>query len=270
MTSRVASAPGELQGRTAVITGASSGIGRATAIRMGASGAQCALFDINEVGLLETAGLIEAAGGQASCSVVDVAVEGEVADAIAAVIREFGRIDVLHNNAAALGPDTLGKDGDLLDTSVEIWERSLAVNLRGQMLMARSVVGAMKGHEGSIVNMSSAASLVGDASRLSYSVAKAGVNQLTRSIAVTYGKVGIRCNAVAAGLVLSPPAREQLTPELLEQFKRACLLPFIGVPEDIAEVVLFLASDRSRYITGQIISADGGMLVGRAPKQPSS
>jgi NAD(P)-dependent dehydrogenase (short-subunit alcohol dehydrogenase family) len=114
---------------------------------------------------------------------------------------------------------------------------------------------------GSIVNMSSGAGLGGDVSRIAYSAAKAGVNSLSRSIATMYGKQGIRCNAVAPGFVLTPPARAQVPPDDLRIYEQNCLTPGLGTPEDVADVVVFLASDQARYVTGQVISVDGGSFA---------
>jgi NAD(P)-dependent dehydrogenase (short-subunit alcohol dehydrogenase family) len=185
--------------------------------------------------------------------------EQQVEALMAHAASTFGSIDVLHNNAAALGPDMLGQDGDLLSTTAETWDRTFSITLRGQWLCARHAVPYMlSAGRGSIVNMSSGTSLGGDRVRIAYSAAKAGVNSLTRSIATMYGKQGVRCNAIAAGFVLSPPARAQVPPRDLLVYQDNCLTPELGTPEDLAAVVVFLASDEARYITGQVISADGG------------
>ncbi len=247
------------EGRTAIVTGAASGIGRATALRFATEGANVVLADIDEAGLDRVRAEILASGGAATAQRTDVSEERDVQALIAAAMDTYGRVDVLHNNAAAVGPDTLGQDLDLLGTSLEIWDTTFAVALRGQFLCARHAVPHMlAAGSGSIVNMSSSTAFGGERVRIAYSAAKAGVNALTRSIATMYGKQGIRCNAVSPGFVLTPPARLQVPPDALQIFEDNCLTPGLGTPEDVAAVVVFVASDEARYLTGQVICVDGG------------
>jgi NAD(P)-dependent dehydrogenase (short-subunit alcohol dehydrogenase family) len=248
-----------LNGKTAIVTGAASGIGRATALRMAECGAGVVLAYIDADGLSEVERLITAQGGDSLAVPTDVGDEAQIRELIDRSIDTYGSLQVLHNNAAALGASSLGRDGDLHEMTSELWNRCFAVNLRSQMLCAKYALPHILGAGGgSIVNMSSGASLAGDLVRLAYSSAKAGVNALTRSIATMHGKQGVRCNAVAPGFVLSPPARAQVPERQLRVYEDNCLTPSLGEPEDIAEVVVFLASDRARYVTGQVISVDGG------------
>lgn len=259
----------QLQGRVAVVTGAASGIGAASSLRLAGEGATVVLADINAAGSQAVAEQIRAAGGEASVVLTDVASESDIRTLIQGVADTYGRLDVLFNNAADLSPGVFARDRTIDQLDVETWERVFTVNLRGQMLCARYAVGHMvRGGGGSIVNMSSTASLVGDEVRTAYAAAKAGVNSLTRSIAVSHGKQGVRANAIAAGFVLTPPALEQVPPWLLETYERNSLLPRLGTPEAVADVVLFLASDQSRLITGQVINVDGGSLA-HAPTMAS-
>ena len=252
----------QLEGRVAVVTGAASGIGAASSLRLAAEGAIVVLADINAAGSQEVAEQIRAAGGEAAVVLTDVASESDIRNLIQGVADTYGRLDVLFNNAADLSLDVFARDRTIDQLDVETWERVFTVNLRGQMLCARQAVGHMvRGGGGSIVNMSSTASLVGDDVRTAYAAAKAGVNSLTRSIAVSHGKQGVRANAIAAGFVLTPPARERVPPWLLETYERNSLLSHLGTPEGVADVVLFLASDQSRLITGQVINVDGGSLA---------
>jgi NAD(P)-dependent dehydrogenase (short-subunit alcohol dehydrogenase family) len=248
-----------LQDKTAVVTGAASGIGRATAINMVREGANVVLADIDDAGLSDVAAVIGDLGGHAVVQHTDVSSEEQIRAMIERTLERFGRIDILHNNAAALGPEALGSDLTLDTMTSEMWDRTFAVNLRSQMLAAKYAVAHMvAAGGGAIINMSSGASLGGDLARVAYSSAKGGVNTLTRSIATMYGKRGVRCNAVAPGFVLSPPARLQVPPDVMAIYEQNCLVPYLGEPEDVAAVVVFLASDQARYVTGQVISVDGG------------
>ncbi len=251
----------QLDGRVAVVTGGASGIGAASARRLASDGARIVLADINLAGAESVAGEIIEAGGTALAVHADVVSEVEVRSVMQLAAERFGRVDILFNNAADLSAEIFARDRAIEEMEVATWERVFAVNLRGQMLCAKHAVGHMvRTGGGSIINMSSTSSLIGDEVRLAYSAAKAGVNSLTRSLAVSHGKSGIRSNAIAAGFVLSPPAREQVPSWLLEVYERNSLLPELGTPEAVADVVAFLACDQSRLITGQVINVDGGSL----------
>jgi NAD(P)-dependent dehydrogenase (short-subunit alcohol dehydrogenase family) len=146
------------------------------------------------------------------------------------------------------------------ELSLEVWERTLSVNLTSQMLMCKHAVPIMVDQGGgSIINMSSGASLKGDRTRTAYGVSKAGVNALTMYVATSHGKKGIRANTILPGLVITDAVRAHLKEEMLASLSKATLTPSVGQPDDIADVVVFLASDESRYITGQMLAVDGGM-----------
>jgi NAD(P)-dependent dehydrogenase (short-subunit alcohol dehydrogenase family) len=250
-----------LSGRVAVVTGAASGIGAATARRLAEEGASVVLADINDAAAEGVVEEIHGAGGEALFVHTDVALEADVEAVMAAAKEAFGRLDILHNNAADLSAGLFARDRTIDVMDVETWERTFTVNLRGQMLCAKHAMPHLvRGGHGSIINMSSTSSLVGDEVRLAYG-AESAVNSMTRSIAVSHGKQGVRCNAIAAGFVLTPPAREQVPPWLLETYAQNSLLTELGTPEAIADVVIFLASDQSRLITGQVINVDGGSLA---------
>ena len=190
----------------------------------------------------------------------DLSDEGEVVATIGEATKRFGGLDVLHNNAALTDSDFLSADTAVTELSVEVWERTLAVNLRSQMLMCKHAVPIMvEGGGGSIINMSSGASLKGDRTRTAYGVSKAGVNALTMYVATSHGKKGIRVNTILPGLVMTDAVRAHLNETTLASLGKAVLTQSVGEPEDIADVVVFLASDESRYITGQMIAVDGGM-----------
>ena len=143
---------------------------------------------------------------------------------------------------------------------MDVWERTIAVNLRSQMLTCKHAIPEMvRTGGGSIINMSSGASLKGDRTRTAYGVSKAGVNTLTMYVATGHGKQGVRVNTIVPGLIITDAVRAHLTEDILAGLGRTTLTPYLGQPEDIAHLVVFLASDESRYITGQMIAIDGGM-----------
>jgi NAD(P)-dependent dehydrogenase (short-subunit alcohol dehydrogenase family) len=172
-----------------------------------------------------------------------------------------GRLDLYVNNAALMGAGEFGVDGDLLSMTAERWDRAFAVTLRGQMLGCKHALTPMLAQGGgAIVNMSSASGLRGDLVRIAYGCAKAGVNALTQHVATRYGKQGIRCNAIAPGLVRTESGARMRASDLA-LYESVHLTPYLGEPEDIAALVAFLGSAQARFITGQVIGADGGELA---------
>ncbi len=251
-----------LRGRVAIVTGGGSGIGRASALALAREGAAVLVADLSLEGAERVAGEIVAAGGRAAARAVDVSDEASVAGMVADAVARFGGLDVLHNNAAATSWDVLGGDGEITGLDLAIWERSLAVNLRGPFLGCKHAIPAMlKRGRGAIVNTSSASGATGDLVRTAYGVSKAGVDGLTRYVATQYGKRGIRCNAIAPGVIETPALRQNVPAEQIALFERHHLTPRLGSPEDIAAAVVFLASDDAAFITGQVIAVDGGLLA---------
>ncbi len=251
---------GRVVGKVAIVTGGAGGIGGATARALAREGASVVVVDIDEAGATRVSQEIEAAGGSALPVRADLSEEAQVVGVVAAAIDRFGRIDVLHNNAALTDSEFLSRDTGVTELSMDVWERTMAVNLRSQVLTCKHTIPAMvRSGGGSIVNMSSGASLKGDRTRTAYGVSKAGVNALTMYAAAGHGKQGVRVNTIVPGLIVTDAVRAHLTERILEHLGRSTLTPFLGQPDDIANLVVFLASDESRYITGQMIAIDGGM-----------
>jgi NAD(P)-dependent dehydrogenase (short-subunit alcohol dehydrogenase family) len=253
---------GRVEGAVALVTGGAGGIGRATAKALAREGAAVVVADIDGPGAEQVAEDIEGSGSPALAVRADLAEEAEVASTVSTAVNRFGRLDILHNNAALTDSAFLSRDTGVTDLALEVWERTMAVNLRSQMLTCKHAVPAMvHGGGGSIINMSSGASLKGDATRTAYGVSKAGVNALTMYVATGHGKQGVRVNTIVPGLIITDAVRAHLSGDLLDHLGNTTLTPYLGRPEDIADLVVFLASDESRYITGQMITIDGGMSV---------
>ena len=253
---------GRLDGKVAMVTGGGGGIGGATARALAGEGAAVMVLDIDEPAARRVADGIDPSGTRAMAQQADLAEEGDVAAAVAAAVARFGRLDVVHNNAALTASDFLERDTAVTELALDVWERTLSVNLSSQMLMCKHAIPAMiDGGGGSIVNMSSGASLSGDRTRTAYGVSKAGVNTLTMYVATAHGKQGIRVNTIVPGLILTDAVRAHIPADSLVALGRSVLTPDLGQPEDVASLVVFLASDESRYITGQMIVIDGGMTA---------
>jgi NAD(P)-dependent dehydrogenase (short-subunit alcohol dehydrogenase family) len=250
---------GLLDGKVAIVTGGGGGIGGASARSLAAEGALVAVLDIDSQAADRTAEQIKAAGAESLVVRVDLAEEASVKTAVEEVRQRHGRIDVLHNNAALTDSDFLSLDTTVTELDVEVWDRTLDVNLRSQMLMSKHVVPHMMNRGGSIINMSSGAAFRGDRTRTAYGVSKAGVHALTMYTATSHGKSGVRVNTIVPGLIITDAVKAHLTPKMLEAFGGATLTPYVGAPQDVADLVVFLASEKSRYITGQMFTIDGGM-----------
>jgi NAD(P)-dependent dehydrogenase (short-subunit alcohol dehydrogenase family) len=252
---------GRFEGRVAILTGGGGGVGRATAHRLASEGCAVVVADIAADAARTVADELASDGARAMAVTVDVAAEDEVRNLVQSAVDAFGRLDVLHNNAADLGLG--GDDLDLTELDVAVWDRRMAVNVRGMMLGCKHAVPAMRASgRGVIVNMSSVSGLLGADTNASYGASKAAVVGLTRYVAAMYGREGIRCVAVAPSLVLTPALRA-MGERRLAQFAAERLLPWAIEPHELAGVVAWLASDEARSITGQTIVVDGGLMAHR-------
>ncbi len=253
---------GKLAGRVAIVTGSGANIGEACARALAAEGAIVVLADINIGGAEAVAADLRAGGHDAFAHALDLADDASIAALFAAVVERYGRIDILHNNAAETRAAHLEKDVMLADMDPEIWDRSFTVNARGTMLMIRQVLPVMIAAGGGvIINTSTGATLMGDILNPAYAASKSAVNSLTRYVATQYGKHNIRCNAVLPGMIVTPHARTIMYDEQFAMMEAHTLLPRLGEPRDIAGAVVFLATDDSGFITGQLLSVDGGISM---------
>ncbi|WP_066339355.1 SDR family NAD(P)-dependent oxidoreductase [Azohydromonas lata] len=250
--------PGRFNGQVAIVTGGASGIGEATCRRLVAEGATVVIADVNEE---RAQALAAELGPAASAQVFDAADVKSIERLVLGTVERLGRLDVLHNNAALSAPDIHKRDNNAIDIEFEVWDHVMAVNLRGYLAGCKYALPTMIAQGGgAIVNTASTGGFAGDVTRMAYSVSKAAIIGLTRQIATHHGKQGIRCNAVAPGLVLTPGTRGAAA-SVIEVMQRHLLVPEFGEPEDIAALVCFLASAEARYINGQTYIADGGMLA---------
>lgn len=251
-------------GRVAVVTGGGGGVGRATALRLAADGARVVVTDIAADAAAASVAAVRAAGGAAFAIEADVSDEEQVRQLVATTVARFGRLDILHNNAAALG-DVHRHDLDVVDLDVAVWDTAMAVNARGVMLGCKHAVPAMResGDGGVIVNTASVSALVGGDVNAAYGSSKAAVVALTRYVATMYGAEGIRCNAVAPGLIMSDIAKQALSERQLAERSCERILPWAAEPDEIAGVVCWLASDEARGITGQTLVVDSGITAHR-------
>ncbi len=243
-------------GRVALVTGASQGIGRTCAIRLAKDGAAVVVAARNQEKLNELVGEITASGGKAAAFVLDVADENQVKSTVKAAIAQFGKIDILINNAG------ITRDQLVMRMKRADWDAVLQTNLTSAYVCIQQVIGSMlKQRWGRIINITSIFGQMGQAGQANYAASKAGLIGLTMAIAREVGSRNITCNAVAPGFI-----ETAMTATLGDEFKQNAVkqipLGRVGTPDDVASAVAFLASDDASYITGHVLSVNGGMLMG--------
>ena len=245
----------DLSSKCAVVTGAARGLGQAIAVKLAEAGADVALCDLHSDGLQETAAKVRATGRRAEVYSVNVADADSVATGVKAIEEDFGKIDVLVNNAG------ITKDGLLMRMSEADWDAVLDVNLKGVFLCTKAVMrGMMKQRSGAIVNIASVIGLMGNAGQANYAASKGGVISFSKTVAKELASRNVRCNAVAPGFIRTAMT-DELEDDVQAKMKELIPLSRFGEPEDVANVVLFLASDASGYVTGQVLSTCGGMVM---------
>ncbi len=248
-------------GRVAIVTGAASGIGEASAVRLAEEGAAVICADLNSEGAAKVAADINAAGGRALAYTIDISDSAQCDAIVAKAVEAYGSIDILVNNA---GVNLPGVFHEVTNATIE---KTLSVNVMGAMYLTRAALPHMlKNSRGSIVNMSSVNGLVSEPFLSVYSASKGAIVMFTRGIALDYAKTGIRCNAICPGWVDTPinHAHAQMLGGLDHVYKTIDSFQPIGrpgTPREIANLVLFLASDEASFMTGSIVSADGGMTA---------
>lgn len=249
----------ELAGTVSIVTGATGGIGAETVRTLVGLGSIVIAADLPGSDFSRLRASVSVPD-RLDTHEVDIRSEGSVEELLATVRKDHGRLDVLDNNAAAT--DKAAFDFDVVNMDVAMWDEIQAVNVRGTMLMCKHSVPLMiETGGGSIINISSDQGLSGDAMTVAYGTSKGGVNALTRFVAAAYGKHQIRCNTVSPGLIASDTMLATMPEPIQRIFVDATLMQRLGDPQDIAELVAFLAAPRSSYITGQLIPVDGGILA---------
>lgn len=248
-----------LNGKSAIVTGAATGIGKATARLFAKQGARVVLSDIDEAAC-QVSDEIRDSGAEATFVKADVSIADDVERLVDATVRTYGRLDILVNNAAAYRGD-----GSILSVSDAVWSQIINVNLKGTYLCSKFAIARMiESGGGSIVNLSSVNALMG-LSLTAYTASKGGVQALTRLLAVEFARKGIRVNSICPGTIMTENSiaiyRER--PGLEERITKMYPMGKLGTPADIAEGVLYLASDASSFVTGATLVVDGGLMAGR-------
>ncbi len=250
----------DLTGKVAVVTGGASGIGEATVRTMAGLGAKVVIADVDDQRSEALAAKLTAGGAEVLACRTDIFIEDDIANAMTVAVDRFGGLDILHNNAGV--PRTIAPDCEVIDLPVEWWRRTIDAHLTSAMLGCKHALPHMIARGGgAIVNTSSASAFDATVDLPSYGAAKAGLHQLTREVAATYGRDNVRCNAVVPGAVMTARGRATLPPDIFQLFATETPLPRLAQAQDIANVVVFLASDAAGMVTGQAIPVDGGMMI---------
>ena len=248
-----------VENKVALITGGASGIGLSAATLLAKEGAKVVIADYNLEGAKELAETLVKEGYEASAVFLDAGDAKSIEAAVEFTVAQYGTLTVLFNN---VGSTNIRKDLDVVNIDLDEWDRLVNINLKSVLLGSRYAIPHMqKAGGGSIINTASMAAFASDQIRAAYGATKAGVVNLTRSIATQYGKDKIRCNAIAPGLILTPAAKNNMPDDLLDIFTKYNALPYNGEADDIGHAVVYLASDESKFMTGQTLQIEGGHYI---------
>lgn len=245
-----------------VITGGARGIGEAAAYKFAEEGATVMIVDLEEnLGKVVAKNIVEK-GGRAQCFYADVSNEHDVKNVIDQIITKYEKIDVLYNNASIFH----AKDNTVVDLDVDVWDKTIMVNLRSVFLMCKFIIPHMiKQNKGSIINTSSSCGIIGIPDCDAYSASKGATAELTRSMAVEFGQYNIRVNCVAPAAILTPMLKvSNLNNNVFDEerfLKLRCPLRRYGQPEEVADVAVFLASDKSSFLNGVVLPVEGGITI---------
>ena len=251
---------GRHDGKVAVCAGSATGMGAETALRLGREGAKVVIGDLNLAGAEGVVGQIQAGGGEAIAVSFDICEEDSVNALVAAAVARFGRLDLMHVNATDRKMNR--QDRDALNTELAVFDRMIAVSLRGHLLCTRAAIPEMlKAGGGAIVYTSSNISKVPGPERISYQVAKSGLNGLMRHVAKRWGPEGVRANAITPGLILTDAVMINTSEAEREMLRARVPSTRLGSEQDIAALVAFLLSDEAGWINGQALSIDGGSVM---------
>lgn len=250
----------DLAGRVAIVTGGAAGIGEACIRKLTMLGARAVIADVDENRGEAIASELREGGADAAFIKTDILDEAQIAALVDRAARDFGTIDILVNSAGI--PRTIAPDSEVAKVDTHHWNMTIAGHLTASMLTAKYALPHMiAGGGGSIVNVSSLSSQFATMDLSAYSAAKAGVNQLTKEIAATYGRDNVRCNAVVPGAVLTERGRKTMGREMFELFATETPLPRLPEAEDLADVIVFFASDMSAMVNGQVLNVEGGLMT---------
>lgn len=249
----------DLKDKVAIITGGGTGIGAATARKLAGLGSKVVVVGRRLEKLQEVVEDITSNGGTAMALTADMAEEAQIQAMVADTVAAYGQINIVHSNAALTDPASHAADGPITEMDIALWDKVMAVNLRGPMLLCKHTIPHLIAQGGgSIVITGSGKGTFGDLTEAAYGASKAGLINLTQNLATQYGKQGIRANIIIVGLVMIEALVDNLPPPVIEMLKAHHLTPELGEPMDIANTVAFLASNDSKFITGHTIHADGG------------
>ena len=250
---------GRMQGKVAIVTGGGGGIGSVTSRRLVEEGAQVVVADLN---LERATAVADELGDAATAEHFDAADPASIEALVERVAAAHGRIDLLHNNAALTDAAIFARDNTIVDTDFDVWDAAYRINFRGYALGAKHVIPHMvRNGGGSIVNMATDAAILADVRHIAYGCTKASVIALTKYIATQMGKQRVRCNTISPGAILTDALRANESEENIKMLLRHQAGPDLGEPLDIANLVLYLGSDESKFVTGMNISCDGGLIA---------